>query len=137
MAHCFGAAGCRLLLQSPAAVSRRISTRRMLELQRFAAVDSGCHGRLQLLCGSRIALLPFVTMLHGQQQELLRVFDSVREAADRAFQRRRSGCERRRLWRVVRAGVRPCARASLSSASRRESVHACMDACNLNLTGLV
>ena len=81
----------------------------MLELQRFAAVDSGCQGRLQLVCDSRIALLRFGTRLHGQQQELLRVFGSVREPVDRAFRRRQSGCKRRRPWRAVRAaaGVQP------------------------------
>ena len=57
----------------------------MLELQRFAAVNSGCHGGLQLLCGSRVSLLLFGTMLHGQQQELLRVVENVGEADERAF----------------------------------------------------
>ena len=124
IAQCFGAAGCRLLLQSPAAASRRISTRRVLELQLFAAVDS-CRSRLRMLCGSMIALLPLFTMLHGQQQELLRVVDSVREADERAFQRGQSGCDRRRLWRAVRAGGRPCVilQCRLSRAS------ACMHAC--------
>ena len=98
-------AGCCCWM--PAAASRRISSRPMLELQRFAAVHSGCQCCLQRLCGSRIALLPSVTMLHGQQQELLRVFDSVREPIERAFHHRRSGCKRRRLWRAVHAGVRP------------------------------
>ena len=129
MAHCFGAAGCRLQLQSPAAASRRISSRRMLELQRFAAVDSGCKGSLQMLCGSRIAMLLIGPMLHGQQQELLHVVDSVREPDERAFHHGRSGCDRRRLWRVVRAGVRPCV---IVPSTRREPVHACMRACNLN-----
>ena len=72
----------------------------MLELQRFAAVDSGCKGRFQLVCGSSIALLHFGTMLHGRQQELLRVFGSVREPVKRALQRGLNG-RVRHSWRIL------------------------------------
>ena len=98
----------------------------MLKLQLFAAVDSGCRGRLRMLCGSRIALLPLFTMLHGQQQELLRVFGSVREPDERAFHHGRSGCNRRRLWRAVRAGVRPCVIVQYKLSRASACMHACM-----------
>ena len=127
MVQCFDAAGCRLLLQLPAAPSRRITSRRMLELQLFAAVESGCRGRLRMLCGNRIAMLPLFSMVSEQQQELLHVVVSVREADERALQRRQSGCSRRRLWRAVRAGVRPCdilQCTAVASQCMRACVHA-------------
>ena len=45
----------------------------MLELQRFAALHSGCRCWLQRLCGNRIALLPLFALVSEQQRELLRV----------------------------------------------------------------
>ena len=111
----------------PAAASRRSSTRRMLELQRFAAVHSGCRCRLQQLCGNRIAMLLLFSMVSEQQQELLRLVESVREADERAFQRGQSGCDRRRLWRAMRAGVRSCAILYCEPAAS-QCMHACVHA---------
>ena len=99
-------AGCCCWM--PAAASRRTSSRRMLELQLFAADDSCCRCRLRMLCGNRIAVLLLFSMVSEQQQKLLRVVDNVREPGERALHRMRSGCNRRRLWRAVGAGVRPC-----------------------------
>ena len=112
MRHCFGAAGCRRLCWMPAAASRRSSTRRMLELQRFAAVHSGCRCRLQQLCGNRIAMLPLFSLVSEQQQELLRLVESVREADERAFQRGRSGCSSRAGGGCGEQWALACGRAS-------------------------
>ena len=111
----------------PAAASRRSSTRRMLELQRFAALHSGCRCRLQRLCGHRIAMLLLFSLVSEQQQKLLRVVDNVREPGERALHRVRSGCNRRRLRRAMRAGVRPCdilQRTAVASQCMRACVHA-------------
>ena len=127
MVQCFHAAGCRRLLQSSAAAWRRSSSRWMLELQLFAAGDSGCRCRLQRLCGHRIAMLLLFSLVCEQQQKLLRVVDNVREPGERALHRVRSGCNRRRLRRAMRAGVRPCdilQRTAVASQCMRACVHA-------------
>ena len=118
-------AGCCCWM--PAAASRRSSTRRMLELQRFAAVHLGCRGCLRRLCGNRIALLPLFALVSEQQQELLRVVGNVREADERALQRGRNGCSRRRLWRAMRAGVRSCAILYCEPVAS-QCMHACVHA---------
>ena len=127
MVQCFHAAGCRRLLQSSAAAWRRSSSRWMLELQLFAAGDSGCRCRLQRLCGHRIAMLLLFSLVSEQQQKLLRVVDNVREPGERALHRVRSGCNRRRLRRAMRAGVRPgdiLQRTAVASQCMRACVHA-------------
>ena len=118
-------AGCCCWM--PAAASRRVSSRRMLELQLFAAVDSCCRGRLQALCGNRIAVLHLFSLVSEQQRELLRVVGNVREPGERALQRGRSGCNRRRLRRAVRAGVRPCDILQCTAVGS-QCMHACVHA---------
>ena len=95
----------------------------MLELQRFAAVDSSCRRRLLLVCSSSIDLLHFDPMLHARQQELLRVFGSVREPVERALKRGLNGRVRRRLRRARRVGVRSSV---MCSAGRTRNARACM-----------
>ena len=118
-------AGCCCWM--PAAASRRVSSRRMLELQLFAAVDSCCRGRLRALCGNRIAVLHLFSLVSAQQRELLRVVGNVREPGERALQRGRSGCNRRRLRRAVRAGVRPCDILQCTAVGS-QCMHACVHA---------
>jgi len=124
-------AGCCCWM--PAAASRRSSTRRMLELQRFAAVHLGCRGCLQRLCGNRIALLPVFSLVSEQQQELLLVVWNVREPVERALQRGRSGCDRRRLRRAMRAGVRSCVFLQCTPVAS-QCMHACVHAIALTQT---
>ena len=118
-------AGCCCWM--PAAASRRSSTRRMLELQRFAALHSGCRCWLQRLCGNRIALLPLFALVSEQQRELLRVVWNEREPVERALQRGRSGCDRRRLRRAMRAGVRSCVFLQCTPVAS-QCMHACVHA---------
>ena len=118
-------AGCCCWM--PAAASRRSSSRRMLELQLFAAVHSCCRCRLRALCGNRIAVLHLFSLVSEQQRELLRVVGNVREPGERALQRGRSGCNRRRLRRAVRAGVRPCDILQCTAVGS-QCMHACVHA---------
>ena len=72
-------------------------------------------------------MLPLFSMVSEQQQELLLVVGNVREADERAFQRGQSGCDRRRLWRAMGAGVRPCDILQCEPVAS-QCMHACVHA---------
>ena len=111
------AAGCWCNRRLVPGASARSSSRPMLELQRIAVVDSSCTRRLQLVYSSSIDLLNFGPMLHGRQQELLRVFGSVKEPVEMALQRGLNGRVRRRLRRARRV---------MCSAGHTRNERACM-----------